>query len=121
VNQPHDERTKRARYRIAVVPVVGALAALFLGLSAHVAPADGERARKPATLPAGKPAGQAGEEPAALPARRPGLAACHRAFLDAVKSGEPGPVRSTFADAVRTLEAALAANESAQTGKVISL
>ena len=45
----------------------------------------------------------------------------HRAFLDAVKSGQPGPVRSSFADAVRTLEVALAANESAQTGKLISL
>jgi predicted dehydrogenase len=60
-------------------------------------------------------------EPATAPAGKPGLAACQTAFLEAVKSGEPRLVRSSFADAARTLELALAANESAQTGKVISL
>ena len=50
-----------------------------------------------------------------------GLAACQRAFLEAVKAGEPARVRSSFGDAVRTLEAALAVNESAQTGKVVNL
>lgn len=51
----------------------------------------------------------------------PGLAACQRAFLEAVKSGGPGLVRSSYADAVRTLEVAIAANESAQTGKVVAM
>jgi predicted dehydrogenase len=50
-----------------------------------------------------------------------GLAACQRAFLEAVKAGEPARVRSSFADAVGTLEVALAVNESAQTGKVVNL
>ena len=48
MNPTHYERARRARYRIAAIPVVGALAVLFLGLCARVAPADGERARKPA-------------------------------------------------------------------------
>lgn len=51
----------------------------------------------------------------------PGLRACHRAFLEAVKSGKPGPVRSPYSEAVRILEVALAANESAQIGKVVNL
>jgi predicted dehydrogenase len=51
----------------------------------------------------------------------PGLAACQRAFLDAVKSGDPKLARSSYADAVQTLAVAVAATESAQTGKVVSL
>ena len=51
----------------------------------------------------------------------PGLAACQRAFLEAVKSGNPKLVRSSYADAVQSLAVAVGANESAQTGKVISL
>ena len=51
----------------------------------------------------------------------PGLAACQRAFLEAVKSGNPKLARSSYADAVQSLAVAVAANESAQTGKVVSL
>jgi predicted dehydrogenase len=51
----------------------------------------------------------------------PGLAACQRAFLEAVKAGDPKLVRSSYADAVQSLAVAAAANESAQTGKVIGL
>ena len=51
----------------------------------------------------------------------PGLAACQRAFLEAVKSGNPKLARSSYADAVQSLAVAVAANESAQTGKVIAL
>ena len=51
----------------------------------------------------------------------PGLAACQRAFVEAVKSGDPKLARSSYADAVQSLAVAVAANESAQTGKVISL
>ena len=51
----------------------------------------------------------------------PGLAACQRAFLEAVKSGNPKLARSTYADAVQNLAVAVGANESAQTGKVVSL
>ncbi len=51
----------------------------------------------------------------------PGLAACQRAFLEAVKSGNPKLVRSSYADAVQSLAVAVAANESAQSGKVVTL
>jgi predicted dehydrogenase len=50
-----------------------------------------------------------------------GLAACQRAFLEAVKAGDPKLVRSSYADAVQSLAVAVAANESAQTGKAILL
>ena len=52
---------------------------------------------------------------------RPGLPAAHEAFLQAVKSGDKSLVRSDYGDAVFTLRAALAAVESAQTGKVVNL
>jgi predicted dehydrogenase len=50
-----------------------------------------------------------------------GLAACQRAFLEAVKSGNAKLARSSYADAVQSLAVAVAANESALTGKVVSL
>jgi len=44
-----------------------------------------------------------------------------RAFLDAVRAGDPAAVRSPYPDALKTLELALAANESMETGKVVRL
>ncbi|MCC7494413.1 MAG: Gfo/Idh/MocA family oxidoreductase [Fimbriimonadaceae bacterium] len=41
------------------------------------------------------------------------------AFVQAVASGDGSLIRSTYADAVRTLEVTLAANESAATGQVV--
>ena len=49
------------------------------------------------------------------------LRASQEAFLEAVRSGNAGAIRCTYADAVRTLEVLLATTESAQTGKVIKL
>ena len=44
-----------------------------------------------------------------------------RAFLDAVKAGDPTAVRSPYADSYKTLVLAAAANESMATGKVVTL
>lgn len=44
-----------------------------------------------------------------------------RAFLDAVRKGDPKGVRSPYADAYESLRLALAANESMETGKVVQL
>jgi predicted dehydrogenase len=44
-----------------------------------------------------------------------------RAFLDAVKSGDRSGIRSSFADAVKTLEISVAANESIATGKPVAV
>ena len=44
-----------------------------------------------------------------------------RAFLDAVKSGDPKAVRSPYADAYKSLLLAAAANESMETGKAVYL
>ncbi|NUQ00388.1 MAG: Gfo/Idh/MocA family oxidoreductase [Armatimonadetes bacterium] len=40
-------------------------------------------------------------------------------FVEAVATGDGASIRSTYADAVRSLEVTLAANESAATGKVV--
>lgn len=45
----------------------------------------------------------------------------HETFLQAVNTGKTGEVRCDYADAVRTLEVILAAEESVQAGKVIAL
>ena len=42
-----------------------------------------------------------------------------RAFGDAVRTGDPPPIRSSYADALKTLKVAFAANESMRTGEVI--
>ncbi len=42
-----------------------------------------------------------------------------RAFIDAVRVGDPTAVRSPYEDAMKTLKLGLAANESMETGKVI--
>ena len=44
-----------------------------------------------------------------------------RAFLDAVRSGDPAGVRSPYPDALKSLELALAANESMETKKLVIL
>jgi len=44
-----------------------------------------------------------------------------RAFLDAVRKGDPTGVRSPYADAYKSLELGLAANKSMETGQVVKL
>lgn len=44
-----------------------------------------------------------------------------RAFLDAVKTGDHNKVRTNYADAFKTARLALAANESAETGKPVAV
>jgi myo-inositol 2-dehydrogenase / D-chiro-inositol 1-dehydrogenase len=43
------------------------------------------------------------------------------AFVAAVASGDPSPIRSSYADAVRTLELTLAASESMAAGRTITI
>lgn len=51
----------------------------------------------------------------------PALACAEKAFLEAVKSGNDKLVRVRYGDAVRSLEVAVAANLSAETGKAVNL
>lgn len=44
-----------------------------------------------------------------------------RAFLDAVRAGDPTAVRSPYPDAYKTLQLALAANQSMESGAVVKL
>ncbi|HEX3047344.1 MAG TPA: Gfo/Idh/MocA family oxidoreductase [Bacillota bacterium] len=44
-----------------------------------------------------------------------------RAFIEAVKTGNPGGIKSTYADAVKTLKITLAANQSIQSGEIVRL
>lgn len=44
-----------------------------------------------------------------------------RTFIDAIKSGDPSAIRSPYRDAIKSLRLCLAANESIDTGKVITL
>jgi len=44
-----------------------------------------------------------------------------RAFLDAVRAKDPSGIRSPYPDALKTLELALAANKSMDTGKLVKL
>jgi predicted dehydrogenase len=58
-----------------------------------------------------------GSEPEAI-AGEPGIFAVEDCvFLDAVRTGEPGAILSTYPDAARTLELTLAANEAMLTGR----
>jgi len=45
----------------------------------------------------------------------------NRAFIDAVRSGDPSPILSDFADAARTLAVTVACQRSAETGQPIHL
>ncbi|MCL2404726.1 MAG: Gfo/Idh/MocA family oxidoreductase [Defluviitaleaceae bacterium] len=49
------------------------------------------------------------------------MALFDRAFLDAVKAGDPSMVRSPYADAYKTLLLGAAANKSMETGEVVKL
>jgi predicted dehydrogenase len=49
------------------------------------------------------------------------MADSDRAFFDAVKKGDPSGIRSTYGDALRSLQACLAANESMASGKPVIL
>ena len=49
------------------------------------------------------------------------MADADRAFFDAVKNGDPSGIRSTYGDALLTLNACLAANESMATGLPVKL
>ena len=44
-----------------------------------------------------------------------------RAFIDAIKSGDPSGIRSNYRDALKSLKLTMACNESAATGKAINL
>ena len=44
-----------------------------------------------------------------------------RAFIDAVRAGDPGAVRSPYADGLKSLELGFAANRSMETGQAIIL
>ena len=44
-----------------------------------------------------------------------------RAFLDAVRANDPSAVRSSYADALKSLELSFAANESMESGQVVYL
>ena len=44
-----------------------------------------------------------------------------KVFIEALRTGDTGKIKSSFEDAVKTLKVTLAANESAKTGKVVSL
>ncbi|HIE51884.1 MAG TPA: Gfo/Idh/MocA family oxidoreductase [Armatimonadetes bacterium] len=44
-----------------------------------------------------------------------------RVFVEAIQKGDPSAIRSSYADAVKTLAVTLAANESAQTGRPVTL
>lgn len=44
-----------------------------------------------------------------------------KVFIDAIRTGDTSKIKSSFEDAVKTLKITLAANESAKTGKVVSL
>ena len=49
------------------------------------------------------------------------MADSDRAFFDAIKKGDPSGIRSTYGDALLSLNACLAANESMATGKPVKL
>jgi hypothetical protein len=42
-------------------------------------------------------------------------------FLEAIRSGDGSRIRSSYADAVKSLAVSLAANESYQTGKPVAV
>jgi predicted dehydrogenase len=44
-----------------------------------------------------------------------------KAFIEAVQSGKRGPIKSTYADALKTLRVTLAANQSAKSGRPVKL
>jgi predicted dehydrogenase len=64
---------------------------------------------------------RAGQEPLEIKGEPDIFALEDRIFLDAVRTGDCSRIRSTYADAARTLEISVAANESMRTGKPVRL
>lgn len=62
-----------------------------------------------------------GEEPEEMSGAPNVFAIEDGAFLDAVRTGDPAGIRSSYADATKTLELTLAANESIATGRPIAI
>jgi predicted dehydrogenase len=62
-----------------------------------------------------------GQEPEEIKGEDDIFAVEDRFFLDAVRTGDHSKVKSTYADAARTLELTLAANESIATGKPVAV
>jgi len=44
-----------------------------------------------------------------------------KAFIEAVKEGNPGKIRSSYGDALKTLELTLAANSALDKGTIVTL
>lgn len=61
------------------------------------------------------------EKEAIYPVRNDQIYDANRAFFDAVKKGDPSGVRSPYGDALKSLEACFAANESMRTNKPVAL
>jgi predicted dehydrogenase len=64
---------------------------------------------------------QAGAEPQEIKGEPDIFALEDRIFLDAVRSGDSSTIRSSYPDAVKTLEISLAANQSMATGKAVKI
>jgi len=64
---------------------------------------------------------RAGEEPETIQNENDAALECDLAFLEAVKTGDASGVRSPYAEAARSLEVVLAANESMETGQPVEL
>jgi len=62
-----------------------------------------------------------GQEPEEIKGEPDIFAVEDRVFLDAVRTGDGGKIRSSYADATKTLELTLAANESIATGKPVKV
>jgi myo-inositol 2-dehydrogenase/D-chiro-inositol 1-dehydrogenase len=62
-----------------------------------------------------------GQEPEEIKGEDDIFAVEDRIFLDAVRAGDGSQIQSTYADAARTLELTLAANESIATGKPVTV
>lgn len=62
-----------------------------------------------------------GKQPRTIPGEPDIFAVEDRAFLKAVRTGDASGIKSTYADAVKTLEITLAANQSAEKGRVVKL
>jgi len=64
---------------------------------------------------------RAGKKPEEIKGEGDIFAVEDKAFLKAVRTGDASPIRSSYADAVKTLEWTLAANKSIETGKPVAI
>jgi myo-inositol 2-dehydrogenase / D-chiro-inositol 1-dehydrogenase len=62
-----------------------------------------------------------GQEPKLVPGEGNIFEIEQKAFIEAVKIGDPSPIRCTYADGLETLRLTLAVNESLETGGVVEL